>query len=183
MGDQGSTDIVLKNAERLLDDARLLFENGRFPTSASLAVLSIEEFGKAIHGMSVGHLSKQKAAASFGRVNHIIERLKETGLEIRRTTELSEEEIAKAQSADFVAIVADVLQEALPNSDWTRFADEIANKELLTIKNRGFYVNLDCEENVLSVPGSIDNTVAGRLIGVAASLLRTFEENWRLGWK
>lgn len=35
-----------KNAKRLCDDAHILFENGRYATSCSLAVLSIEESGK-----------------------------------------------------------------------------------------------------------------------------------------
>lgn len=34
------------NAKRLLDDANVLFEKGRFPTACSLAVLVIEELGK-----------------------------------------------------------------------------------------------------------------------------------------
>jgi AbiV family abortive infection protein len=37
---------VLSNALRLACDSRLLFNNGRFPSSASLAVLAIEEFAK-----------------------------------------------------------------------------------------------------------------------------------------
>ena len=35
-----------RNAARLADDAQLLLENGRFPTAASVAALSIEESGK-----------------------------------------------------------------------------------------------------------------------------------------
>jgi len=35
-----------RNAQRLLDDARLLAANGRYPTACSLAVLSIEEAAK-----------------------------------------------------------------------------------------------------------------------------------------
>lgn len=37
---------AIKNAKRLSEDASLLFEAGRFPTAASLAILSIEESGK-----------------------------------------------------------------------------------------------------------------------------------------
>jgi hypothetical protein len=36
-----------KNAKRLSEDAALLFEAGRFPSAVSLAILSIEESGKA----------------------------------------------------------------------------------------------------------------------------------------
>ena len=36
------------NALRLLDDAKLLMEAGRYPSAAALAILSIEERGKVI---------------------------------------------------------------------------------------------------------------------------------------
>jgi AbiV family abortive infection protein len=176
-------DAVLENARRLLNDARLLFNNGRYPTATSLAVLSIEEFGKAIHGMSVGHLSKQMAAASFGKVNHIVDRLKDAGFEIKRVEELSEPQRSGSRTADFIEIVAEALKEALPNSEWQRLLEAITNKELLTIKNRGFYVDLDPDGKVLCMPSSIDGAAAARLIEVAASLLRAFEENWRLQWQ
>lgn len=35
-----------RNARRLADDAKLLLENGRFPTAVSIAALSVEEAGK-----------------------------------------------------------------------------------------------------------------------------------------
>ena len=38
--------LAVKNAKRLYNDAKLLFDSGSFPTSASLAALSIEESGK-----------------------------------------------------------------------------------------------------------------------------------------
>ncbi len=37
---------AIQNAKRLADDASLLFKAGRFPSAASLAILSIEESGK-----------------------------------------------------------------------------------------------------------------------------------------
>jgi AbiV family abortive infection protein len=37
---------AIENAKRLAEDALLLFEAGRFPSAASLAILSIEESGK-----------------------------------------------------------------------------------------------------------------------------------------
>lgn len=44
-----------RNAERLAQDARFLFEGKRFPSAAALAILAIEEAGKAsvLRGMSV----------------------------------------------------------------------------------------------------------------------------------
>ena len=37
---------AIRNARRLSDDARTLFDLERYPTAASIAVLSIEESGK-----------------------------------------------------------------------------------------------------------------------------------------
>ena len=37
---------AISNAKRLAEDARLLFDSGRFPTACSIAILSIEELGK-----------------------------------------------------------------------------------------------------------------------------------------
>ena len=37
---------ALKNAKRLVEDAKILFDAGRFPTAASIAILAIEESGK-----------------------------------------------------------------------------------------------------------------------------------------
>lgn len=39
-------DLMIKNATRLYSDAELLYNHKRFPTSCSLAVLSIEELGR-----------------------------------------------------------------------------------------------------------------------------------------
>ena len=38
---------VLENARRLLSDAELLFENERYRSATALAILSMEEAGKA----------------------------------------------------------------------------------------------------------------------------------------
>ncbi len=46
--------VASSNAKRLAADARLLFENERFPTAASIAILAIEEYGKVsiLRGLS-----------------------------------------------------------------------------------------------------------------------------------
>lgn len=50
-----------RNARRLAEDARFLFENHRFPSAASLAVLSIEESGKSpiLRHLSVASSDKE----------------------------------------------------------------------------------------------------------------------------
>lgn len=44
--DVRNLDVICQNAERLLDDAEILFKLGRYPTAISLSILSIEESGK-----------------------------------------------------------------------------------------------------------------------------------------
>lgn len=39
--------VAIKNSRRLCEDASLLFDNGRYPSALALAILSIEESGKA----------------------------------------------------------------------------------------------------------------------------------------
>jgi len=53
------------NSKRLLADAELLFQNGRFPTAFSIAVLSIEEAGKPsiLRGLSIAPTEKELNAA------------------------------------------------------------------------------------------------------------------------
>ena len=52
-----------KNAQRLLADATFLFEAGRWPTAASIAILSIEESGKAaiLRSMAVARTDAEVA--------------------------------------------------------------------------------------------------------------------------
>lgn len=40
--------LALKNTDRLLKDARILFDNKRYSTSLALSVLALEEFGKCL---------------------------------------------------------------------------------------------------------------------------------------
>jgi AbiV family abortive infection protein len=39
--------VAIKNSYRLAEDAQILLDAGRYPTAASVAILSIEESGKA----------------------------------------------------------------------------------------------------------------------------------------
>ncbi len=158
---------ILANAERLLNDAQLLFDNGRFPTSAALAVLSIEESGKAHEGMSVGHLAKQKAAAYSGWANYVVGFLEDRGFTIEQRDASSEQNRNSEEVAEF----REVLKEALGELKWSELLEQIDNKELSAIKNRGFYVDLDSEGKVLCLPSEIDGIVAGRLIAMARELL------------
>lgn len=54
--------LLLDNALRLLVDARVLFDAGRFPSSLALAVLSLEEFGKFARRFSDGFIGQKSSA-------------------------------------------------------------------------------------------------------------------------
>jgi AbiV family abortive infection protein len=72
------TSLILGNATRLLDDARLLVQHSRYASAFALAVLGVEEIGKALlrgwddekplaksKGRLSGHVRKQTAVASL----------------------------------------------------------------------------------------------------------------------
>jgi len=52
-----------RNAKRLVDDANLLLKNGRIPSAACLAILSLEESGKAsiLRGLALARSAKERA--------------------------------------------------------------------------------------------------------------------------
>lgn len=54
-----------RNARRLINDARLLLDAGRYPTAASLAVLSIEESGKTsvLRGLALASSEEARRTA------------------------------------------------------------------------------------------------------------------------
>ena len=57
----------LENARRLADDARLLVDNGRFPTGHAVAVLALEELGKHVMCVAAGGrmLAEPEYASGF----------------------------------------------------------------------------------------------------------------------
>ncbi|WP_428274394.1 AbiV family abortive infection protein [Candidatus Palauibacter sp.] len=61
-----------RNARRLAEDAKLLLENGRFPTAASIAVLSIEESGKlsVLRGLALAPDQEVRKRAWKGYRSH-----------------------------------------------------------------------------------------------------------------
>lgn len=65
---------AIENARRLADDASLLLEAGRFPTAASLSILSIEESGKVsiLRGLSVAIDYKEVLSAWKDYRSHVM---------------------------------------------------------------------------------------------------------------
>ncbi len=56
-----------QNAERLLADAEILMKNGRFPSAAALAILSIEESGKVSILRSLAVARDDKEVSTYWR--------------------------------------------------------------------------------------------------------------------
>ena len=61
-----------RNARRLADDAKLLLDAGRYPTAASIAVLSIEESGKksVLRGLAFAPNKEARRSAWIGYRSH-----------------------------------------------------------------------------------------------------------------
>ena len=61
-----------RNARRLADDAKLLLDAGRYPTAASIAVLSIEESGKksVLRGLAFAPNKEAQRSAWIGYRSH-----------------------------------------------------------------------------------------------------------------
>jgi AbiV family abortive infection protein len=167
-----SKDAVLRNAERLLSDARLLFEHGRFPSAATLAVQSIEEFGKAVFGMSAGHISKQRAAALRDYSEEVIDHVYESGFEIKRIAQLSDRQKAACEDEKHHAEVDEMLGEVVRSAEWRVVV--AMSKELSDLKNSCLYVDLGQDESLLSEPSCIDRGDAKRVIEMASKLLQRY---------
>lgn len=168
-------EVVLENAARLLRDALLLFDHGRYPLAASIAVLSIEEFGKAVSGMSLGHLSKQRSAASFGAADEIIKHLENAGWKIQHNSEISDELQQLLDEKETKDKVRNALESAITASRWRSILHRIHSKEFSEIKNKGFYVDLDEVGFIKSVPTSINKADARQIIEMAIDLLGRYE--------
>jgi AbiV family abortive infection protein len=109
MGRSASMDgAIVQNARRLQRDAQLLFDHGRYPTSAALAVLSIEEYGKRVSGMSVQHISKQIAAACYGWSGDSLDYLAKLGFKFKRVEDLTEKERALVDDEKYKSFLLNV---------------------------------------------------------------------------
>ncbi|WP_426594907.1 AbiV family abortive infection protein [Cellulomonas sp. McL0617] len=66
------TQACLRNGDDLVSDAMLLFEHERFPRALSIAVLATEEYGKAIHAVTVLNLGgSPEEVVAFDRAARI----------------------------------------------------------------------------------------------------------------
>lgn len=137
---------ALQNAKRLADDAEILLKNKRYPSAASLAILSIEEAGKAsiLRGLSVARDDKD---------------LKESWKEYRSHTKKNAAWII----ADLVKSGARKLEDFRP-----MFEKDAEHPFLLDhVKQLGFYTDCLGDAN-WSIPENIvDEGIAKKMVVLA----------------
>jgi AbiV family abortive infection protein len=160
---------VLGNALRLYSDAKLLFENGRLASCASLSVLAIEELAKFMGMIGAqplpvrswrSHPDKHVGSASFllrKRYQAALrEVLEETGADpdadYRR---LADMEYRDDEMALFDAVLARIVSDG----SLGRFSRAHV-KETDRVKQLGFYVDLDDQMRVPSTPSQVTPELA-----------------------
>jgi len=138
--------VAQQNAVRLVEDAELLLENNRYPSAASLAILSIEESGKVsiLRGLSVARDGKD---------------LKESWRDYRSHTKKNVQWII----GDLVKSGARKLEDFRPI-----FEKDAEHPLVLDqIKQIGFYTDCLGKKHWSSPENVIDENLAKMLVGIA----------------
>lgn len=185
---------LLSNAERLLEDARVLRKNRKYASALGIAVLSIEEAGKLvmrmgglgppqsppIEGRVRSHKLKQKIAASAliasmanADVNSILE-----AYGVRRifrpidphNTDDEGDEFVK--TSDFFSRItakeySEKLSGAVGEKHQVRIIIQLCRGEFDQLKQSSFYVDIDDKHSTVPVP-SIDRGTADRVLRIAS---------------
>jgi len=139
---------IIKNAGRLIDDARLLLDHGRSESAASLSVLAMEEIGKAFlirigdRDGARSHKKKQGACWTLIFASHLIKEIQAAGFDIIRAEELSDWQKKWAETHDGASIVAERIKDKL-NSDPMPVADILRSGIGNELKKAGYYCDLD----------------------------------------
>jgi len=167
--------LVVANAQRLLDDAHLLFEHGRYPTSLSIAILSVEESGKALLMCRPvkqkdlrSHVTKQTDAALQLVQVATITAMK--GIGWGYGVEHDVQEAGHAVPDERVDALVAAL-DAVRNSDVVRRYLELQADVGDHAKMRGLYVDIDAQHQATSVPFIVDAAMAREYIDLAESAL------------
>jgi AbiV len=127
---------ITENAKRLLRDAKLLSDNERYASAFALAVLGLEEIGKALLNLwglskyTSGHVYKQAAVSSLLIVDGVMRGAQASPEGGRRSP----------SSAELERIIATVLE-----SETGRFSQSIDSKALDKVKRFAVYYDGDLE--------------------------------------
>jgi AbiV family abortive infection protein len=193
-----SLEAILQNAARLLDDARLLYDNQRFASATALAILAIEEMGKYFivkmptqKGSAAGdlnkHIEKQVSFGSFPFVETAImdflPQMKEIGFIIEPDAEITEEQRQWMNSEAGWACVRerlrsdgfwDNLAQRVLDSEDGSFMARARNKEFDKLKQRCIYVDLNESSEVLAGPADITQETANYFVRLAHRVISRY---------
>lgn len=191
-------EIIKKNAERLLNDAILLKDAGRWQSATALSILAVEEAGKyfLLKWRGVGakgsfkHAAKQQVVGSFYHADAAMEAvaryLNEHGLEIQNVEDLSGwqskflgtpegqkiSDLLSTENDELVQLVAtEMMNHAHGDFSWKAHVGTIDQ-----IKKKALYVDLDVEGEIANDPTEISEAMAREWINHAETALRRIKK-------
>ncbi|MCA3515138.1 MAG: AbiV family abortive infection protein [Methylobacterium sp.] len=174
-------ELIKSNALRLLNDARLLFNNGSYPSSVYFSILSIEESGKfriIKSGEKLSqknlHRSKQKFASSYLMAELFLEAIKshldEMGLKLEKHSDIQDKE--KIIPMHFLEDqLIDAMANSATNSRYNRFFALSQTNAIQDMKHRCVYVDVGDDLNAKLDHGNIEKFDAEYWVEVANSVL------------
>ena len=182
---------ILSNATRLYGDARLLFDHERYASCASLSVLAIEELAKfmALTGFQAlqrsewrRHPAKHLSPASFLLRNRYQAALREVIAERQLGEPLAifKRLAAMEYQPDEMALFDAVLARVVADGSLGRFS-RAYGKETDRLKQLGFYVDVDDQNQVRATPTQITREIAEDHLQFCRDVLRTLRYRMSIG--
>jgi AbiV family abortive infection protein len=193
-----SLEAILQNAARLLDDARLLYDNQRFASATALAILTMEEMGKYFivkwasgRGSAARdlnkHIAKQVSFGSFPFVEmtimEFLAQMKEIGFLLEPDAEITEEQRQWMNSEAGWACVRgrlrsdgfwDNLVQRVLNSEDGGFMTRAQMKEFNKLKQRCIYVDLNENSEVLADPADTTKETTNYFLRLAHRVINRY---------
>ena len=185
---------ILENAKRLLEDARLLRSHRRYPSTVSLAVLSLEEaakfamvnkclnVGNSISGGENNHSAKQRVAGELligdllmSDADEIFHLKREKNSMLSMV--FSGERTMASQVADVISEISDdeyetLLKKRFKNYKYNKILFDVISGKFNSVKKKGFYVDIDNTVGMIDRPYAIDREMADRAISLARNCIR-----------
>jgi AbiV family abortive infection protein len=184
---------LLANAERLLEDAKVLRKSRKYASAVGLAVLSLEEAGKLvmrigglgppgrppIQGQARLHKLKQRMAASAliasmanGDVDNVLKELAYTRTWVKIDPNKANSDDEYMKTADIFAKITDdeyasKLQDLISEKHQARIIIQLSRGDFDELKQSALYVDIDDKNYTVSVP-SIDRETTDRVLRIAS---------------
>lgn len=185
---------VEQNAQRLLRDAEFLFDGGRYPSSAALSVLAIEEVGKWLFLRQSAtpdsvrlrhHVQKQISASTMCLADEVWEaiqtRLSEHGLEMKHESKISDWQRAIMQNPNYSSWreasyqrtgLREAIVDVLQASSSSALLKDVRSGRLQQIKNQSLYADVESDAATARIWQSIGETDAAALISHARNAVK-----------